>query len=142
MAFREKLAWALLATMIGGYAVYWWTVLDITAEAGWRAPLWALIPPLIGMCIWITLLAIVGAGAAALSAPRDSYAPADERDRSVARIASARAYGFITIGLGAIIVLAFLDLSTFQLVHVLVSLLVGAEVVRYAGEAWQYRWGE
>ncbi|WP_208402819.1 DUF2178 domain-containing protein [Sphingomonas japonica] len=141
MAFREKLAWALLATTIGGYVVYWSAVRAITGDAGWDAPIWMLVPPLIGLCVLTTLLAIVGAGAAALSAPKESYAPADERDRDIARGASARAYSVVTIGLGAVIVLTFANLSLLQLVHALVSLLILSEGVRYASEAWSYRRG-
>jgi hypothetical protein len=141
MAFREKLAWALLATAVAGFAGYWFVVSAIVEDAGWRGPIWALVPPLIGMCILTTILAIIGAGAAAMSAPRESYAPADERDRAIAMLASMRAYGLLTIGLGAIITISFFGLSQFQLVHALVCLLLTAEIVRYAGEAIAYRRG-
>lgn len=141
MAFREKLAWALLATSVAGFAGYWFVVDRIVEEAGWRGPIWALVPPLIGMCILTTILAIIGAGAAALSAPKESYAPADERDRAIAMRASMRAYGIISIGLGAIITVSFAGFSQFQLVHALVCLLLIAEIVRYAGEAIAYRRG-
>ncbi|RHW18088.1 DUF2178 domain-containing protein [Sphingomonas gilva] len=141
MAFREKLAWALLATAIGGFAVYCYVVDAIVGEIGWRGPVWSLVPPLIGMCVLATILAIIGSIAAALSAPKESYAPADERDRTIAARASTRAYGVITIGLGAIITVTFAGLSQFQLVHALVCLLVCAEIVRYAGEAIAYRRG-
>lgn len=141
MAFREKLAWALLATTITGYAVYWSAVEAIAGELGWRAPVWSLVPPLIGMCVLVTILAIVGASAAALSAPKESYAAADERDRDIARVASSRAYGVVTIGVGAVATLTFLNLSMLQVVHALVTVVTLSELVRYASEAWSYRRG-
>ncbi|MCM8730795.1 hypothetical protein ACFO8O_07415 [Hephaestia sp. GCM10023244] len=141
MAFREKLAWTLLTTNAVGYAVYLYIVAGITTALGWDAPVRAIIPALIGMIVWETILAIVGASAAALSAPKESYAPADERDRAVARHAAARAYGLLSTGIGVTIVLVLIGMSLFKIVNLLLGLLVLAEILRYGGEAWHYRKG-
>lgn len=141
MAFREKLAWALLTTTAGGYAIYLYLLSQITSAIGWDGPVQAIVPALIGMIVLMTILAIIGASAAAISAPRDSYAAADERDRAVNRHASTRAYTFLSGGIGLTITLMLFNLSLFKVVNLLVSLLVIAEIVRYAGEAWHYRRG-
>ncbi|WNO54890.1 hypothetical protein [Stakelama saccharophila] len=141
MAFREKLAWALLATTAGGYAIYCYLLAGVTGRNGWDGPVWSIVPPLIGMGVLMALLATIGAGGAAISAPRDATAPPDERDRLVARTAQAHAYWVLTSGIGVTVALMLAGISLFQITNLLVSILVIAEIVRYASEAWHYRRG-
>lgn len=141
MAFREKLAWVLLATTAVGYAIYVVIVSHIAGKTGWDSPVVAIVPALIGMIVWMTIVAVAGSITAAVSAPQDSYAPADERDRDVSRRASARAYPFLSAGIGLTIALMLFDMGLFKTMNLLVSVLVLAEIVRYAGEAWHYRRG-
>lgn len=141
MAFREKLAWALLATTAGGYAIYLYLLAGVTGRLGWDGPVWAIVPPLIGMGVLMAVLATIGAGGAAISAPRDATSPADERDRAVARTAQAYAYWVLTSGIGVTVALMLADITRFQIANLLVSVLVVAEIVRYGSEAWHYRLG-
>ncbi|WP_284054058.1 hypothetical protein [Stakelama marina] len=140
MAFREKLAWALLATTVGGYAVYLLMLRSVTSSAGWDAPVEALVPALIGMTILMIVLAIVGAIVATVSAPQEAGA-SDERDLAIRRIGRSRAYGVMISGVCGIIILAVSGSNMFQAANALVSILAIAEIVRYGSEAWNYRRG-
>lgn len=141
MAFREKLASTLLATTLAGFAVYLYVIFAIARRGGWAIPVHAIVPALIGMGVLTAILSAIGATIVAVRASADADAPADERDRLVARTASARAYGVVVIGLAGTVGAMLLGVGAFPVASLLVGILVVGEATRYASEAWLYRRG-
>lgn len=141
MAFREKLAWVQLATILLGFAVYLVVTTKMVGAAGWSLPVWAIVPALIGMGALTALLAAVGATGIAWWSPRDATAAEDERDREISRIASARAYSIAVLGIAAVISALLFEASAFVVANLLVALFVLSESIRYASEALSYHRG-
>jgi len=141
MSFREKVAWVLLAAVLMGLAVYLYVVLGIASVSGWDAPVWAIVPGLIAMGLLTAILAAIGAAVTATRSREDAHAPADERDRSIARLAAARSYSMIVPGLAGIVTAMLLGATLFQVANLLVALFLASEAIRYASEAIAYRRG-
>lgn len=139
MAFRERLAWISLAAVGGGFLAYLYLVLTIGTRAGWAAPVWAIVGPLVLMGLIVAIVAAIGAAIAAIHAPRDANAPEDERDRSIGRSASAGAYMVALVGLAMAVNALLFGWTLFQLAALLVGLIALAEGSRYALEIRAYR---
>ena len=96
MSFREKLAWiSLLSTLLiwGSYFVE----IGLDAAAG-RLAVGALMGLFIGRVVLSIVVEVVLATAAALLAPKEANAPADEREQLIMLKATNAAYAVLSLG--------------------------------------------
>lgn len=138
MSFREKIAWAAFISTVlvwGGY----FTALLLHTDG--RHPPFIFFLAFVGcvvvQAVVMTAVAIVGA----LSSPGDARAPIDERERGIARRATAIAYYFL---LGAILILIavmHMGINLIQAIFALFALVAIAEAIRYGAQAVGYRRG-
>ena len=103
MAFREKLAWVSFLAMLIPYAVYF-GILGPSVNFGEDRMLdilWTFGPVAVAHGLGV----IIGRIVLSMMSPEDARAPADERDRAIARRALTIAYyvliaGFVLVGVG------------------------------------------
>lgn len=139
MSFREKIAWVSLAGIAIAFAPYFALV------AAYRGPA-AVFPIysgglLVAVTIMTTIIVALGSIGAALTNVKDANAPADERDRDIARRASAAGYRVLMPLLFFALASVFLGLGTAALANAVLGAIVVAEVVRCATEVILYRKG-
>lgn len=139
MPFREKIAWMSLVGTLVAFAFYFTMLIAAPAAA---AELPGFSGGLLAPTIFIlTLVMIVGGIAAAVSAPDEANAPADERDRRTGRRAASIAYAVL---LPAVLIAAGTALFGFP-VGLVLNLVLGAvvlaELVRNCAEIILYRRG-
>ena len=139
MAFKEKIAWLSLVGMIVAYGVYFALAVPLVRRG--EGTTLQLIGLLAAVLVAQMIVVILASIALAIHAGRDAQAPADERDRAIARRGAAAAYyvlmvGMITVGC----VMPFRDKSWVIINAALFALLV-AEVTRYGTIVASYRRG-
>lgn len=134
MPFREKSAWiSLLASL----AIYGFYFVNLRGDAdGVR-----LFGLLAGSMVLFTLVIIVLTVVAAVLAPKDANAPADERDRLIALKAMSGAYFAVATGAVAGMGAAFYGASGFWIANLLFVSLVAAELLKSAMQIVLYRRG-
>jgi cytochrome b561 len=139
MAFKEKIAWATFATMLVAYGVYF----AVLASAARDGP-----PPMMTMLIWfagvtvaqVIAIAIITA-ALAILARGDANAPADERDRAIARRAGNIAYYVLMVGMIVVGVVMPFSEPSWKIINAALLSLVIAEATRYILVILSYRRG-
>jgi uncharacterized membrane protein len=139
MAFKEKIAWVSLATMIVAYGVYF----AMLASAARTGP-----PPVVHMLVLfagvtvaqVIVIAIVTAVLAVL-AHRDANAPADERDRAIGRRAANIAYYVLMVGMILVGVVMPFSEPGWKIINAALGALVIAEAMRYGLVILSYRRG-
>lgn len=139
MPFPEKIAWVSMAGIIVAFGPYF------ALLAAWSGPAPAF-PLYSGALLFVaTLLTIIvttlGAIGAALTNVKDANAPADERDRMVARRASAIAYAVLLPLLFLTLAGAVLGFGTAGLANAVLAAIVLAEVSRCGAAVFLYRSG-
>lgn len=139
MAFREKIAWLTLVTMIVAYSVYFGIagpsvgfgrdrMLDIVWTFGPVAAVHALVM-------------IVGSIAVAVTAAREANAPSDERDRAIDRRGAAISYYVLLTGMILVgVVMPFTE-PAWRIVNTALLVLVLVEIVHCAVVLLSYRRG-
>lgn len=139
MAFREKTAWLTLASMVVAYTIYF-AMIGRVAEHG--------SPHLLDI-IWVfgpiaaaqAVVVIIGSIALAVQAGGEARAPADERDRAIARRAANIAYYVLLVGMILVgVVMPFTD-TPFKTVNAALLAIVLAEGIRNAIVLLSYRRG-
>jgi uncharacterized BrkB/YihY/UPF0761 family membrane protein len=139
MAFREKMAWLTLGTMLVAYGVYF-GIVGPAAGFGERRMLdiiWSF-----GLVAAAHAVAvIVGAVAIALTGVKQAEARADERDRAIARRGAT--FGYYVLILGMILVGVVMPFSEppWKIVNTALLAIVLAEVVHHAVVLLSYRRG-
>ncbi|MBX3562728.1 MAG: hypothetical protein KF780_13060 [Sphingomonas sp.] len=139
MAFREKIAWLTLATMLIAYGFYF----------GWAGPrvgfgearmldiVWTFGP----VAVVHALAVIVGSILIAVTAVREANAPADERDRAIARRGSTIGYYVLLTGMILVgVVMPFTE-PAWKIVNTALLAIVIAETVRDGVIVLSYRRG-
>lgn len=136
MAFREKIAWLTLVAMLIAYGIYF--------------PLVALLPYTQFQMLWlfggITLtqlvVVIIVSATMAIRAGKEARAPADERDRSIARRGTSFAYYVLMVGILVVgVVIPHLQVSGGLIINASLLALVIAEAVRLSIIVISYRRG-
>lgn len=139
MAFREKMAWLSLVTMLVAYCVYFGLVgpaagfgkarmVDIIWSFGWVAAAHGVAM-------------IVGAIVFAVTARREARAPADERDRAIARRGSTIGYYVLIVGTILVGVVMPFSEPPWKIVNTALLAIVVAELSHQAVVVWSYRRG-
>ena len=138
MAFREKIAWAALISTLVIWGAYFTLVV---ANGGSGHPRVSLIVAFVA-CVIVQAVVMAGAATlAAILAPGDAHAPADERDRAISRRATSFAYYFVLSAIFALIVLLHMGLDIVQTIFTLFAIIVVAEAIHYGAQVIGYRRG-
>ena len=139
MAYREKTAWLTLICMAVAYALYFGWVISV--EQGGEPPLMALIwrfGIVTGVQIVVVIVASVALG---LRAGREARAPADERDRAIARRGATIAYYVLMTGMILVgVVMPFTE-TPWRIINTALFALVIAEAARFGIVILGYRRG-
>ena len=139
MAFREKMAWLTLVTMLIAYGIYFGLVGPAVDFGRHRLidVIWSFGLVAVGHAIAM----IVGSIAIAVSATKEANAPADERDRAISRRASM--IGYYVLLLGTILVGVVMPFSEppWKIVNTALLAIVIAELVRDSVIVLSYRRG-
>lgn len=139
MAFREKIAWLSLVTMLVAYGAYF-GIVGPAAGFGSRHMadiIWSFGP--VAAAHGVAM--IIGAIAIAVAATREANAPADERDRAIARRGGTVGYYVLIVGTILVgVVMPFTD-PPWRIVNAALLVIVLAEVTHQAMVVWSYRRG-
>jgi uncharacterized BrkB/YihY/UPF0761 family membrane protein len=139
MAFREKIAWLTLATMLAASFVYF-GIVGPAAGFGKRHLvdiIWSF-----GLVTAAQATAmVVGAIALALTARREANAAADERDRAIGRGAANIAYYVLLVGVFLVGMVMPFSQPSWKIVNAALAVVVAAEVIRHAIILVGYRRG-
>ena len=139
MAFREKIAWLTLGTMLVAYGVYF-GIVGPAAGFGERRMLdiiWSfgLVAAAHGVAM------IVGAIAIAVTAIEGGAGPADERDRAIARRGATIGYYVLIVGMILVGVVMPFSEPPWKIVNTALLAIVLAEMVHQAVVLLSYRRG-
>ncbi|HVQ08089.1 MAG TPA: hypothetical protein VMS43_06605 [Allosphingosinicella sp.] len=139
MAFREKIAWLTLATMLVAYGVYF-TIVGPAAGFGERRMvdiLWSF--GLVAAAHAIAM--IVGSIAIAVTATKEAQAPADERDRAIARRGATIGYYVLIVSMILVGVVMPFSEPPWKIVNSALLAIVLAETAHQAVVLLSYRRG-
>ena len=137
MSFREKCAWAAFVTTViawGGYFAFVVRQSILGQDTGAT-----MVVVFIGVTIVQAVAIAITAAVLAVRAPADAQAPRDERDRVIARRASAVAYFAVLLGLTVIITALHLGLHGRGTIFALIGLFMLGEATRFGTQAIGYR---
>jgi len=142
MAFREKLAWVTLVSMLIAYSIYFALLaayFDPSAPAGPRT---LQMLELFGGVTVVQAIVVAAASAVlAIRARREAQAKPDERDRAIARRGASVAYFVLMVGMMLVgVVMPFGD-PRWKIVNAALLALVVAATVRYILIILSYRRG-
>ena len=139
MAFREKIAWLTLVTMLAAYGAYF-AVIGPAAGFGEERMIdiiWSF-----GLVAAAQAAAmIVGAILIAVTATGEANAPADERDRAIARRGATVGYYVLIVGTILVGVVMPFSEPPWKIVNAALLAIVLAETAHQAAVVASYRWG-
>jgi uncharacterized BrkB/YihY/UPF0761 family membrane protein len=139
MAFREKIAWLELGTMLVAYGVYF-GIVGPAAGFGERRMLdilWSFGP--VAAAHGVAM--IVGAIAIAVTAAKEAEARADERDRAITRRGATIGYYVLIVGMILVGVVMPFSEPPWKIVNTALLAIVLAETVNSAVVLLSYRRG-
>ena len=139
MAFREKIAWLELATMLVAYIVYFGFV-GPAVGFGERRMLdivWSFGPVAAAHGIAV----IVGAIVIAVTASKEAQAKADERDRAIARRGATIGYYVLIVGMIVVGGIMPFTEQPWKIVNAALLAIVLAEIVNNVVVLLSYRRG-
>lgn len=139
MAFREKIAWLELGTMLVAYGVYF-GIVGPAAGFGERRMLdilWSFGP--VAAAHGVAM--IVGAIAIAVTAVKEAEARSDERDRAIARRGATIGYYVLIAGMILVGVVMPFSEPPWRIVNTALLAIVLAEAVHAAVVLLSYRRG-
>ncbi len=139
MAFREKIHWVTLMTMILAFGWYFfaypWQI--VGSPAGVTTTAGMLVPVTIAIIVMMTLATAF----LAIRNPREVDTREDERDRSFHRRGTHYAYYPLVVGIWINIFLIFWGIGQAQQLNLMIATLVVAEIVRIGTQLYLYRRG-
>lgn len=139
MAFREKLAWLTLGTMVLAYGVYFGVVGPAT-DFG-RNSLIDVIWSFGLVAAAHAVVMIIGSIGIAITSSREAKAPADERDRAIARRSAMIGYYVLIVAMILVGVVMPFSEEPWKIVNTAILAIVVAEVIKYAVVLLSYRRG-
>lgn len=136
--FREKMAWVMLVGLVIAAGFYFYIVLNVSASME-QVPKPVFAGLIVVFIVILTVFAIVGASAAALSNIGEADEPMDERDKLI----SFRATHWSSIATAVILIMTmvayFFDArSSDMLLGIMAALIVG-HLVEYITQIYLYR---
>ncbi len=139
MAFREKIAWLTLVTMLVAYTIYF-TIVGPAVRFGEGRMIdiiWSF-----GLVAGAHAIAvIVGAIFIAVTATKEAQARADERDRAIARRGATIGYYVLIVGMIVVGVVMPFSEPPWKIVNTALLAIVLAETVNHAVVLLSYRRG-
>ena len=139
MAFREKMAWLTLVTMLIAYAVYF-TIVGPAVGFG-EGRMIDIIWSFGLVAVAHAIAVIVGAIFIAVTATKEAQAKADERDRAIARRGATMGYYVLILGMIVVgVVMPFSD-PPWKIVNTALLAIVLAETVNNVVVLLSYRRG-
>lgn len=139
MAFREKIHWVTLVTMILAFGWYFlaypWQIADSPAGVWTTAGL--LVPVTIAIIVAMT----VATAFLAIRNRAEVDLKEDERDRSFHMRGTHYAYYPLVVGIWINILLIFWGVGQAQQLNLMLATLVAAELVRIGTQLYLYRRG-
>ena len=139
MAFREKIAWVMLAALCIAYGAYFLVLGPSVAfgENNLVDVVWSFGP----VAVAHALITIIGSIAIAVTVPRDAKRPADERDRAISQRSNAIGYYALLVGLIFVGVIMPFSEPPFKIINMALAVLVLVEILRYGTTLVSYRRG-
>ena len=139
MAYREKMAWLTLGTMLVAYGVYFTIVGPAVGfgEARMLDIIWSFGP--VAAAHGVAM--IVGSIAIAVTATKEGRARADERDRAIARRGATIGYYVLIAGMILVGVAMPFSEPPWKIVNTALLAIVLAETVHSAVVLISYRRG-
>ena len=139
MAFREKIHWVTLVTMILAFGWYFllypWRI--VGSPAGVMATAGMLVPVTIAIIVAMT----IATAFLAIRSPREAEAREDERDRDFHLRGTHFGYYPLVIGIWINIFLIFWGIGQAEQLNLMIATLVVAELVRIGTQLYLYRRG-
>ena len=136
MSFREKSAWISVLSMLGIYAIYFWSVIHSRPKAG-EFHFGGLLATVIALAVVQTVLT----AAAAIFAPVEARAPLDEREKLIELRATRFAYAALAGSIACSCFFAGFNPPIIFNPNTLLFVLVMAEIMRSGCQIVQYRRG-
>jgi hypothetical protein len=139
MAFREKIAWLTLGTMVVAYGIYFGILGPAVrfGEGRMIDIIWSFGIVATGHAIAV----IVGAILIALLSRKEAMAKADERDRAIARRGATIGYYVLIVGMILVGVVMPFSEAPWRIVNTALLAIVIAEVTHQAVVLLSYRRG-
>jgi hypothetical protein len=139
MAFREKMAWLTLVTMLAAYGTYFGIVGPAVGFGEVRMPdiVWSFGPVAAAHAIVV----IVGAIFIAVTAKKEAQARADERDRAIARRGATSGYYVLIVGMIVVGGIMPFSEAPWKIVNTALLAIVLAETVNNVVVLLSYRRG-
>ena len=142
MAFKEKLAWVTLGSMLIAYSIYFSLLalyFDPSLPAGPRTLQMLMLFG--GVTIAQAVVVAIVSAVLGVQARREAQAKPDERDRAIARRGASVAYFVLMVGMILVgVVMPFGD-PRWKIINAALLSLVIAEAVRYILIIVSYRRG-
>jgi uncharacterized BrkB/YihY/UPF0761 family membrane protein len=139
MAFREKMAWLTLVTMLIAYTVYF-TILGPAVGFG-EARMLDIIWSFGLVAVAHAIAVIIGAIFIAVTATKEAQARADERDRAIARRGATIGYYVLIVGTIVVGVAMPFTEPPWKIVNAALLAIVLAETVNNVVVLLSYRRG-
>jgi hypothetical protein len=139
MAFREKMAWLTLTTMLVAYGIYF-TIVGPAVGFG-EARMLDIIWSFGLVAVAHAIATIAGAIAIAVTATKEAQARADERDRAIARRGATIGYYVLIVGMIVVGVIMPFSEPPWKIVNTALLAIVIAEVSHQAVVLLSYRRG-
>lgn len=139
MAFREKMGWLNLVTMLIAYSVYFGLVGPAArfGETRMVGIIWSF--GFVAAAHGIAM--IIGSIAIAFSGRREARAAPDERDRAIARRGSTIGYYVLIVGVILVGVVMPFSEPPWKIVNAALLAIVLAELSHQSVVVWSYRRG-
>jgi hypothetical protein len=139
MTFREKMLWGSLAATIAIWGWYFWGF--VSALKGPTFDAGAEVGSFIFAIVALIVVQIVVAVVLAISSPAEASAPADERDRAIARRSATKAYYLLMAGMIMVGIVMPFSYRGWSITNAALLALVIADMVRYGAIIVDYRRG-
>ena len=139
MAFREKIHWVTLVTMILAFG--WYFLAFPWHIAGAPAGLWASAGMLIPVPIGVIVVMTIASAWMAIRAPGEVHMKEDERDRSIHFRGTHYAYYPLVVGVWVNIFALFWGVGQAIQLNLLLATVVLAEIARIGVQLYFYRRG-
>lgn len=139
MAFREKIAWLTLVTMLLAYGVYFGIVGP--AFGFGKADLVHIIVSFGLVAAAQAVVMIVGSIVLAILGRREANAPADERDRAIERRGTMAGYYVLIVGMIVVGVVMPFTNPPWKIINAALAAIVIAETVHQVFVLLSYRRG-
>jgi len=138
--FREKMAWVMLVGMVVAAGFYFYIVLNISASME-QVPKPVFAGLTVVFIVILTVFAIVGASASALSNLGEADLPMDERDKLISLRATRLSSIAIVVVLIMTITAYFFDARSSDMLLGIMAALIAGHLVEYITQIYLYRRG-